>query len=42
MNVYDQPSSWMSVLDNQEARAAAKKLDLKLIALEVHVTAEQA
>jgi uncharacterized protein (DUF302 family) len=39
---YDLPSSLMSVLDNDEVMAAAKKLDTKLIALAVQATGEQA
>ena len=35
---YDLPSSLMSVLDNSEVTAAAKKLDAKLLALAVEVT----
>ncbi len=39
---YDLPSSLMSVLENDEVTAAAKKLDAKLIALAVSVTGSEA
>jgi uncharacterized protein (DUF302 family) len=39
---YDLPSSLMSVLQNDEVTAAAKKLDEKLIALARHVTGSEA
>jgi uncharacterized protein (DUF302 family) len=39
---YDLPSSLMSVLENDEVAAAAKKLDAKLVALAVSVTGSEA
>src|SRR5580698_2674147 len=39
---YDLPSSLMSVLENDEVAAAAKKLDAKLVALAVAVTGSEA
>jgi uncharacterized protein (DUF302 family) len=39
---YDLPSSLMSVLENGEVAAAAKKLDAKLIALAVQATGSEA
>jgi len=39
---YDLPSSLMSVLDNADVTAAAKKLDAKLLALAVQVTGSPA
>lgn len=39
---YDLPSSLMSGLQNEKVAAAAKKLDVKLIALAVHATGTEA
>jgi uncharacterized protein (DUF302 family) len=39
---YDLPSSLMSVLQNDEVMAAARKLDAKLIALALHSTGSEA
>ena len=39
---YDLPSSLMSVLQNDQLAAAAKKLDAKLVALALHATGSEA